>query len=78
VGNSGIYSLTVTDAAQSASALIPTANAEIDAAPAAVADLRIVSINQRTSFPYKNFDVYINRGTGALVDNVFVFMLTGR
>jgi hypothetical protein len=75
---SGIYTLTVTDAAQYANALIPTANAEIDTAPAAAADLRIVSINQKNSAPYKSFDVFINRGTGALVDNDFVFMLTGR
>jgi len=78
VPGSGVYTLTVTDNAEDANALIPIANAEIDTAPEAAADLRIVSINQRGSFPYKSFDVYINRGTGALVDNDFVFMLTGR
>jgi hypothetical protein len=78
VADSGIYTLTVTDAAEDDTALIPIANAEIDTAPEAAADLRIVSINQRNGAPYNRFDVYINRGTGPLVDNDFVFMLTGR
>ena len=51
------------------------AMAEIDTAPVNAATVRIVSINQMSA---NSFNVYINDGSGSLVDNDFVFMVTAR
>lgn len=72
----GQYRITLYASAASEYGLIPVATPEVDAAPTSAAALRIVSINQINS---KNiFDVYVNDGTGALVDNDFVFIVTAR
>ena len=71
----GQYLIGIDATAASAASLVPIAVAELDAAPNAAADLRIVSVNQRDT---QTFDVYVNRGTGLLVDNDFVFMVTAR
>jgi hypothetical protein len=61
--------------ATSAAALIPIAIAEIESLPANAAALRIVSINQASTYTFR---VYINDGAGTPVDNDFVFMVTAR
>jgi hypothetical protein len=72
----GQYSITLYASAASTYGLIPVATAEVDAAPTNAAALRIVSVNQLNS---KNiFEVYINDGTGNLVDNDFIVILTAR
>lgn len=72
----GQYRITLYASAANEYGLVPVATAEVDTAPTSAAALRIVSINQINS---KNiFEVYINDGTGALVDNDFVFIVTAR
>lgn len=73
----GCYKIYLDISAANAASLIPMAIAEIefDAAPVNAGQLRIVSINQVAS---NIFDVYINNGNGALVNNDFVFMVTAR
>ena len=71
----GCYRIYVDVSAANAATLVPIAIAEIDVAPTTAAQLRIVSINQ--TFP-NIFEVYINNGSGTLVDNDFVFMVTAR
>jgi hypothetical protein len=71
----GCYKIYLDISAVDAASLIPFAVAEIDTAPVGAANVRIVSINQL----YPNiFDVYINNGSWALVDNDFVFWVTAR
>jgi hypothetical protein len=72
----GQYRITLYASAASEYGLIPVATPEIDTAPTSAAALRIVSINQINS---KNiFEVYINDGTGNLVDNDFIVIVTAR
>ncbi|MCI0474657.1 MAG: hypothetical protein L0Y55_00260, partial [Anaerolineales bacterium] len=72
----GQYRITLYASAASEYGLVPVATPEIDTAPTSAAALRIVSINQINS---KNiFEVYINDGTGNLVDNDFVIIVTAR
>jgi hypothetical protein len=73
--NTGCYRIYLDASAQSASYLIPMAVAEIDSAPVGAGAIRIVSVNQRQS---GNFSVYINDGNGNLVNNDFIFVVTGR
>ena len=72
---SGSYLIELDAHATSAAALIPIAIAEIESLPANAAALRIVSINQASTYTFR---VYINNGTGTPVDNDFVFMVTAR
>ena len=76
----GVYEITMTAQVSQAGTLIPVAMPEIDGPPNTASDIRIASIdhgnvvaNERTMFR-----VYINRGSGPLVDNDFVFIVTGR
>jgi hypothetical protein len=71
----GCYKIYLDIDAASAATLIPMAIAEIDSAPEGLAAIRIVSINQITP---DIFDVYINDGSGVLVNNDFVFLVTAR
>ncbi len=71
----GCYKIYVDINAANSATLIPMAIAEIDTAPASAAQIRIVSINQLDT---NIFDIYINNGNGALVDNDFTFMVTAR
>jgi hypothetical protein len=71
----GCYKIYLDINATNASSLIPMAIAEIDTAPTSAATVRIVSINQ---VAVNIFNVYINNGNWALVDNDFVFMVTAR
>jgi hypothetical protein len=71
----GIYTITLTASAANNTFLIPVAIAEIDSAPTSAATLRIVSVNQSST---NSFQVFINNGTGTLVDNEFVFIATAR
>ncbi len=71
----GSYLIALDAHAASAAHLIPIAIAEVESLPANAAGLRIVSINQAASYTFR---VYINDGTGAPVDNDFVFMVTAR
>jgi hypothetical protein len=71
----GEYLIEVSAQAGQSAYLIPIAIAEIDAAPNSAATVRIVSIDQLTT---TTFNVYINNGNWALVDNDFVFMVTAR
>jgi len=73
--NTGCYRIYLDVSATDAASLIPMAIAEIDSAPINAAEIRIVSINQMSP---NIFNVYINNGNGALVDNDFVFMVTAR
>jgi len=73
--NTGCYRIYLDIDATDAASLIPMAIAEIDSAPINAAEIRIVSINQMAP---NIFNVYINNGNGALVDNDFVFMVTAR
>lgn len=73
--STGEYQLVLMDDTANSSALVPVAIAEIDAAPSSAASVRIVSIDQVGT---TNFNVYINNGNFALVDNDFTFMVTGR
>ena len=77
----GVYELTMTAQVGQWTALIPIAIAEIDGAPTSTSAMRIVSIdhgNGAVSNDTTMFRVYINRGSGPLVDSDFVFMVTGR
>jgi hypothetical protein len=71
----GCYKIYLDITAANAATLIPIAVAELDAAPANASQIRIVSINQLLT---NIFDVYINDGSGNLVNNDFVFMVTAR
>jgi hypothetical protein len=71
----GVYAITLDASAANASTLIPVAIAEVDAAPANAASVRIVSVNQTG---VDTFSVYINDGNFNLVNNDFVFMVTAR
>jgi hypothetical protein len=71
----GRYDITLNASAAVPATLIPIAIAEIESPPTNAATLRIVSVNQTAE---NTFSVYINNGTGAGVDNDFVFMVTAR
>ena len=71
----GCYKIYLDINAANAASLIPMAIAEIDTAPVNASQIRIVSINQLAT---NIFNVYINDGTGTLVNNDFVFMVTAR
>ena len=71
----GCYKIYLDINATNSTSLIPIAIAEIDSAPTSAATIRIVSINQIAA---NIFNVYINNGNWALVDNDFVFMVTAR
>lgn len=71
----GEYSIEISAQAAGSGYLIPIVNAEIDSPPNSAATIRIVSIDQLTT---TTFNVYINNGNWALVDNDFVFMVTAR
>jgi len=73
--SAGNYTVTVDATASAAANLIPTANAELDAAPNSAASIRIVTINQVST---NSFDVYINNGSFTPTDNDFVFIVTAR
>ena len=49
---------------------------EVDDPPTNAASLRIASVNQKSTA--SQFTVYMNNGQGTLVDNDFLFMVTGR
>jgi len=53
----------------------PMAIAQVDAAPDSAGEVRIVSVNHTAP---SVFHVYITNGNWNLVDNTFVFMVTGR
>ncbi len=57
------------------SSFIPMAIAEVETAPDSAEEVRILSINQTNS---SIFRVYITNGNWNLVDNQFMFMVTGR
>jgi hypothetical protein len=73
----GNYLIGLQAQAASYAHLIPIAIAEIDSdsVPNNAASLRIVSVDQTSDHTFR---VYINNGNGTLVDNEFVFMVTGR
>ena len=71
----GQYGITTTASANVNFTLIPLAVAEIDSAPAGAANVRIVSVNQVSP---NYFEVYIDDGNFALVDNDFTVIVTGR
>ncbi len=71
----GRYQIQIGTSATTGSSLIPIAIAEVDAAPTSAATARIVTINQVSA---NTFEVYINDGNWNLVDNDFVFIVTGR
>jgi hypothetical protein len=73
--NTGCYKIYLDINAAESASLIPMAIAEIDSAPVGAGAIRIVSVNQLQT---GNFNVYINDGNGNLVDNDFIFMVTGR
>jgi hypothetical protein len=73
--NTGCYRIYLDVDAAATASLIPMAIAEIDSAPTSAATVRIASVNQMSA---NSFNVYINNGSGALVDNDFVFMVTAR
>ena len=73
--SAGNYTITVDIAATASANLIPTANAEVDAAPNSAATMRFVTINQVST---NSFDVYITNGSFTPTDNDFVFMVTAR
>ena len=73
--STGSYTIMVDITAVNASALVPFATAEIDAAPVGAANVRIVSIDQTA---VNTFNVYINNGSWNLVDNDFVILVTAR
>lgn len=74
--SSGHYSITIDASMSSSDQLIPLANAELDSQPTDAYSARIVSVHQTTSV--NTFEVYINDGNYAPVDNDFVFIVTGR
>ena len=57
-------------------AIIPFAQAEVEAQPTTARDARIVSIN--TGEGASNFWVYINNGSFAATNNDFIVIVTGR
>jgi hypothetical protein len=57
------------------SSFIPIAIAEVESQPDSAAEARIVSINQTAQ---SIFRVYITDGNWTMVDNQFIFMVTGR
>ena len=71
----GAYRLDIGDTASDMERLIPVAVAEVDSQPTTAAGLRIISVNQNAQ---NRFDVWINDGTGAAVNNDFLFIVTGR
>ncbi|HSH16440.1 MAG TPA: hypothetical protein VLD18_10425, partial [Verrucomicrobiae bacterium] len=71
----GSYTVNTTAAAQFGTTLIPMAVAEVDTQPTSASTVRLVSVNQKTT---TSFDVYVNNGSFAPVDNDFLFMVTGR
>ncbi|MCI0474658.1 MAG: hypothetical protein L0Y55_00265 [Anaerolineales bacterium] len=71
----GRYQIQIGAIATTGSSLIPIAIVEVDAAPTSAATARIVTINQVST---NTFEVYINDGNWNLVDNDFVFIVTGR
>ena len=72
---SGSYLIELDAHATSATTLIPFAIAEVESAPDSAGEVRIVSINQASTYTFR---VYITNGNWALVDNDFVFMVTAR
>jgi len=71
----GAYRVYIGANAGAGNTLVPMAVAEVDSQPTAAADVRIVSVNQ---IGLNYFDVWINNGLFAAVDNDFLFMVTGR
>jgi type VI secretion system secreted protein VgrG len=70
----GYYTITVSRAAPSASALIPIAIANLNALPTTPAAMRVAAVDQVTS---SSFRVYIMSGTGVATNSAFVVMVTG-
>ena len=73
--STGIYTITLTANTNNAFALIPIAIAEVESPPTSAASARLVTINQ---YATNQFIVYITNGSYTLVDNDFVFIVTGR
>lgn len=71
----GNYMIELDAHAAGVTALIPIAIAEVESQPDSAAEARIVSINQTAD---NIFRIYINDGNWNVVDNDFVFMVTGR
>jgi hypothetical protein len=71
----GNYIIELDAHAVGVTALIPIALANVESQPVNAEGVRIVSINQTAN---NIFRVYINDGTGAVVDEGFVFMVTAR
>lgn len=74
--STGVYRLTLNSSLSSGFSLIPSVIPEIDAAPTTAAGLRIASVNLVAAGV--EFDVFINNGSGTLVDNDFQVIVTGR
>jgi len=71
----GNYMIELDAHAAGVTALIPIAIAEVETQPDSAAEVRIVSINQTAD---NIFRIYINDGNWNVVDNDFVFVVTGR
>jgi hypothetical protein len=71
----GNYIIEIDAATVGTSSYIPMAIAEVEAQPDSAAAARILSINQTSN---SIFRVYITDGNWAMVDNQFMFMVTGR
>jgi hypothetical protein len=54
---------------------LPVATPEVDTRPTTAAAMRVVAVNQE---PVNTFDIWVNDGTGAPVENDVVFIATGR
>ena len=72
---SGVYSITITDVAASADALIMVASPEVDAIPGSAGSARLTYVNQIDA---DTFEVYITNGNFAAADNEFTFIVTAR
>jgi hypothetical protein len=72
----GIYTVKLRSGASYGANLIPIVNTEVDGAVTGAANMRIPIVNQLTAGD--QFDVYIYNGNFNLINNDFIFIVTGR
>jgi hypothetical protein len=72
----GAYRVVIDVTLNSSSSILPVVTPEIDTRPTTASQIRVASVRQGAA--NNAFDVWMNDGTGAPVDNDFMLIVTGR
>jgi trimeric autotransporter adhesin len=71
----GIYTITLTATPSNSFTIVPVVTPEVDSPPTSAANARLVTVNITAA---NQFVVYITNGSYSLVDQQFLFIVTGR